>query len=314
VSAHRALLTLFATALAASAQAGTWTNLWSTPDQQGQRALEAGHPGEAAKLFQDPRRQAFAEVQAKDYDTAEKRLARFDDGQSEYNRGNALAKSGKLQPALDAYDAALKHGDLDAALRRDAQHNRDLVAAQLKPPEQQKDGGQQNQQQGGQPQDPKHPQDSNQSQGSNQSQDTKQSQDSKQPQSAQNNGSQSAQPPPSADAGQQSQGKQGSDAASEEQKAQRDAAQALKESQGAGQQQPSAANADERRQANANGQSSRDSGSSKDRGQADTMPRPPTEQSLALDQWLRQIPDDPGGLLRRKFLIEHMLKQNGDVP
>jgi Ca-activated chloride channel family protein len=308
VSAHRALLTLFATALAASAQAGTWTNLWSTPDQQGQRALEAGHPGEAAKLFQDPRRQAFAEVQAKDYDTAEKRLARFDDGQSEYNRGNALAKSGKLQPALDAYDAALKHGDLDAALRRDAQHNRDLVAAQLKPPEQQKDGGQQNQQQGGQPQDPKHPQDSNQSQ------DTKQSQDSKQPQSAQNNGSQSAQPPPSADAGQQSQGKQGSDAASEEQKAQRDAAQALKESQGAGQQQPSAANADERRQANANGQSSRDSGSSKDRGQADTMPRPPTEQSLALDQWLRQIPDDPGGLLRRKFLIEHMLKQNGDVP
>jgi Ca-activated chloride channel homolog len=28
-----------------------------------------------------------------------------------------------------------------------------------------------------------------------------------------------------------------------------------------------------------------------------------------MDQWLRQIPDDPAGLLRRKFLIEHMMKQ-----
>jgi Ca-activated chloride channel family protein len=25
----------------------------------------------------------------------------------------------------------------------------------------------------------------------------------------------------------------------------------------------------------------------------------------ALQQWLRRIPDDPGGLLRRKFLLEH---------
>ena len=24
-----------------------------------------------------------------------------------------------------------------------------------------------------------------------------------------------------------------------------------------------------------------------------------------MDQWLRQIPDDPGGLLRRKFALEH---------
>lgn len=38
------------------------------------------------------------------------------------------------------------------------------------------------------------------------------------------------------------------------------------------------------------------------------MPRE-SEQALALDQWLRRIPDDPGGLLRRKFMIEHMLRQ-----
>lgn len=28
-----------------------------------------------------------------------------------------------------------------------------------------------------------------------------------------------------------------------------------------------------------------------------------------LDQWLRQIPDSPAGLLRRQFLIEHMMRQ-----
>ncbi len=34
-----------------------------------------------------------------------------------------------------------------------------------------------------------------------------------------------------------------------------------------------------------------------------------SEQSLATEQWLRRIPEDSGELLRRKFLIEHMLKK-----
>jgi hypothetical protein len=38
-----------------------------------------------------------------------------------------------------------------------------------------------------------------------------------------------------------------------------------------------------------------------------------SEQQLALDQWLRWIPDDPAGLLRRKFMIEHMLKQQQEA-
>ena len=42
---------------------------------------------------------------------------------------------------------------------------------------------------------------------------------------------------------------------------------------------------------------------------ARTAPNPRTEQQLAEDQWLRRIPDDPGGLLRRKFLIQHMQRQ-----
>ena len=37
--------------------------------------------------------------------------------------------------------------------------------------------------------------------------------------------------------------------------------------------------------------------------------RPPSEKQMSQEQWLRSIPDDPGGLLRRKFLIEHMMRQ-----
>ena len=30
-----------------------------------------------------------------------------------------------------------------------------------------------------------------------------------------------------------------------------------------------------------------------------------TEEKLAAEQWLRRIPDDPGGLLKRKFLYQY---------
>jgi len=36
-----------------------------------------------------------------------------------------------------------------------------------------------------------------------------------------------------------------------------------------------------------------------------------SEQDLALEQWLHQVPDDPAGLLRRKFMLEHLLRQKG---
>ena len=51
------------------------------------------------------------------------------------------------------------------------------------------------------------------------------------------------------------------------------------------------------------------------RSKGATRPPPPrSEQSLALDQWLRGIPDDSGELLRRKFMIEHMMKQRENTP
>lgn len=31
----------------------------------------------------------------------------------------------------------------------------------------------------------------------------------------------------------------------------------------------------------------------------------PDEEAQAMEQWLRKIPDDPGGLLRRKFYYQY---------
>jgi Ca-activated chloride channel family protein len=45
---------------------------------------------------------------------------------------------------------------------------------------------------------------------------------------------------------------------------------------------------------------------------ADEASRDPlSEQQIALEQWLHQVPDDPAGLLRRKFMLEHLLRQKG---
>ena len=39
-----------------------------------------------------------------------------------------------------------------------------------------------------------------------------------------------------------------------------------------------------------------------------------SEEQLAAEQWLRRIPDDPGGLLRRKFLYQYRQRaQRTDV-
>ena len=94
---------------------------------KGRRCSTPGSRLQAAERFQDPRRRAYADLEAGHYDDAAKQLAPFNDVQSEYNRGNALARSGNLQAALAAYDAALKQAPADVDIR----HNRDLVARAL---------------------------------------------------------------------------------------------------------------------------------------------------------------------------------------
>lgn len=303
---------------AVAAQANpAWDSLWRTPDQRAQQLLREGRPADAARLFRDPRGKAYAELQAGNFARAAQDFAAFGDSDSQYNRGNALARAGRLQEAIKAYDAALARDPAN----RDARHNRDLVAKALQkqtPPQQSaSDKGQQKQTgqsaQGGQKKD---------AGGSG-----AQASNASQPPSE--NGAGQGKP------GQDMAGQQGRNPASQGQPGQNQGGGARPGQAGQGQPQVGQANPG-RADAAPSGSVSAAQQPASDAAQArqdaaaalgQTQPgsaqpgqraAPATgaigERQLAEEQWLRRIPDDPGGLLRRKFLIEHLIRQQGAQP
>ena len=320
-----------------TAMAGTWSDLWSTHEQQGQKLLESNHPGEAAQLFSDPKRRAYAELRAGQYDKAADLLAPLKDADSQYNRGNALAHTGKLGDALKAYDSALA----SSPGNKDVMRNRELVAKALEEQQRQqqqgKDGspgkngqGQQGQQkqpnsggQGSNSPGDQQPGDKQSGGKESSAQDGKNGQQGQRDQNGQqgqtggqqqaanpaqpNNPAQNAnaQANPHADAAQSPNQQQPPNAASATQPGQRDqrSATALQQGQnsGTGTQRGPADMADSPL---VKGGTATDS--------PNTQPR--SEQALALDQWMRSIPEDSGELLRRKFQIEHLMKQQGNPP
>ena len=103
-------------------------DLWLRADQQGLILLKQKRPAEAAQHFEDRQWQGVALYEAGDYSGAAQRFAEGSDAHAHYNRGNALAKSGELEAALDAYDQALeRQPDLRPALT-----NKALVESLLK--------------------------------------------------------------------------------------------------------------------------------------------------------------------------------------
>ncbi|MFG1397154.1 VWA domain-containing protein [Roseixanthobacter pseudopolyaromaticivorans] len=103
-----------------------WTGLWRTPDQQGADAFARSDYGAAARSFENPQWQASALYKAGAFEEAAAAYAGVPD--SDYNRGNALARAGKLEDAIKAYDAAIAaHPGQDDPVRADAVFNRELV-------------------------------------------------------------------------------------------------------------------------------------------------------------------------------------------
>ncbi|WP_160108037.1 tetratricopeptide repeat protein [Pseudomonas izuensis] len=226
-------------------------DLWLRPDQQGVHLLKQQRPAEAAQHFEDHQWQGVALYGAGDYSGAAQRFAEGDDAHAHYNRGNALAKSGELEAALDAYEQALeRQPDLRPALT-----NKALVESLLKqkanPPAAEPDNTA-----------------------------------SEEPQAP------PQEPPPGAAAQAQSTG----------------------EPKNADQQTGSDTEQSPTRPPKTG--TNEVPGSELGDEQHTTPPMRPAsdsiegEQQQALEQWLRQIPDDPGELLRRKFWYEQQQHQD----
>jgi Ca-activated chloride channel family protein len=320
--------------VATSAEAGMdWNSLWRTPDQRAEQLLRRGDAAAAAQTYSDPRRKAYAELKAGDYSAAARDFAPFDDGDAHYDRGNALARNGDLQGAIKAYDAALAR-DPDNA---DARHNRELVERALKQQQtQQQDASNKNGSKGGA--DSKSDGGGSNKDGTEKNNPQNTADQSNKDASAQksNDGAQNAQGSKSGNdknAGKSSSGG-GQQPPNEDHSTQNAATAQAKDG---GSREPASTSQSQKAAAAAAPADSaeearRDAKAGVDKMPAQAAPMAPganegkplgateadtaphSEQQLAQEQWLRRIPDDPGGLLRRKFLIEHMLRQQQAQP
>lgn len=256
------VLLVFLLPVAEPAQAAIWTDLWRTKDQQAQEQLEAGNAMEAGELFEDPEWAAVAKYRAADFGPSAAGFAGQEDVDNLYNLGNALARLGEFETAIDAYEQVL---ELDPGME-DAVYNRDLLKDLL---EQNKDsqGGEQGNQENS----------SESGGGADQSEGQSQSDQS---------GEEGANGEPG------SEGEQGESSVRDQENANQDDLDAM--------QQELERAAQEAQQQSAEGQEQQ----GMSQAEAEEMRRA-QEQRQAMEQWLRRIPNDPGGLLRRKFRYQY---------
>ncbi|MBW2425446.1 MAG: tetratricopeptide repeat protein [Deltaproteobacteria bacterium] len=98
-------------------------DLWLTPDQQAQRAFDAGEFEQAAERFSDPLRAGAAWYRAGEFARAAQSFGRSDTAESHFNRANALLMQGLYDAAIAAYEEALvRRPDW-----REASENRELA-------------------------------------------------------------------------------------------------------------------------------------------------------------------------------------------
>ena len=215
----------------------------------------------------------IAAYRQKDYPRAIERFSTVSGAEGQYNLGNALAKAKRYDDAIAAYDRALA---LQPGMK-DAAFNRNLVRLALKLPPQQGEGDKQDgKNQDGQG-DEEGEGDQKAKQGKNQN---KAPQKPGQPQATKP-------PPPPRDPQSQAQ----ADAAQRERMQQALREQQAKKQSGQGEEGPREKKSDAR-------------------GKPAETPEQ-RERRLANEAWLQRVPDDPGALLRARFLLEQQRRRGG---
>lgn len=260
----------------------SWEDAWKTKDQQAQALLQNDQAKQAAEVFQRQDWKAAAQYRAGDYKAAAEGFAADSSAQGHFNRGNALAKSGDLPAAIEAYQQALQqNAEFD-----DAAANKQLVEELLEQQQQQQNNQDQNQEGDSEQQSSQQDQQSGDSQ-SNSDQQNSQDSDSQQNPEEKDQSSDS-----------ESSQQQDSPSDNEEQKesdSEKSNSESTPEDKQAENQQPQD-----------NSEDAQQSGAEQS-AQAPQESELSEEEQQAMEQWLRKIPDDPSGLMRKKF--EHQYRQ-----
>jgi len=287
---YLAMLALLILPLPRPAQALEWQDLWQTRDQQASQAFQAGDLAKAVDSFDDPAWKASAQYKAGQYEEAAKTLQGQGSADAKYNLGNALAKQGQYPQAIAAYEQALK---LDPK-NEDARYNKELVEKAMKEQQQQQE---KDKKQSGKDQDKNKDKQSKQEKGDQQSS-KNQGQDEQQKQDSQSKDNKDDKKQEQQENQDNPQNQDGKDQGEREQQPQQGEQQKPGEEQGQEAEQASKAQADKPEQQETD-----------KKGMASTDVRQ-KEDSQAIEQWLRRIPDDPGGLLRRKFQFQYRQRQS----
>ena len=302
------LFVLVLTSWPSLSQAWEWRELFINDNQRAYELLEEGQAAKAAQTFNDSTWQGIAAYKAQEYEEALQYWSNEESPITSYNRGNALARNGKLPEALEAYDQALAaEPDWE-----DAQFNRDLVAKLLDSQQKQfqedkSSGGNPNRPEDGEEDSQEQPDQSASSGDPTEQNQLPENNDAANGDSAQNNQKSAEQVPKPDDI-------QGSE-----------------DSTG----QLSEQNSDQKNTGSASGKETTDSENQEITGQKESQKNLLTpeegnesekeeqsdqaaaylkgnekeEQQQTLQQWLRKVPDDPGQLLRNKMRLESLRRR-----
>ncbi len=264
------ILLLFVLPIPQQAQAWDWKSFWLTPNQQASQAFKNGDVDKSAELFENPEWKGAAQYKAGKYKQALKSLEGLESADDWYNKGNALARLSRYPEAIDAYKKALKLNPK----HKDALYNKALIEKQLKKQKQQSDS--------------QKPDSGNKSKQDKQDSESADQNKSKQQEQSKKDKQDSA----SADKNKSKQQEQSK-------KDKQDSASADKDK---------SKQQDKEKQAKQEKQEAQEEKSDKKPSQEESqtpVASTPNEAEQAKEQLLRQIVDDPGGLLRRKFKYQY---------
>ncbi|RAO76863.1 tetratricopeptide repeat protein [Dyella jiangningensis] len=286
-----------------TAHASRWSDLWQRPDQQASAALNRGQAKEAQQLARDPALRGAAAYRAGDYAAAAKSLHDVPGSDAQYNLGNALAKQGDYQAALDAYDRALKANPANADAVANRKAVEDWMRKQPSTPPPQK-GAQDDKGKAGKGPSTTPPDDAKGQSGQRENQAQQNGDEGKRSQQAQGNAQGSGN---DKDANRRTQpGQQPDDASGPPQSAEEQAKQRARQQQ--------AQQALQKQMDQALGKAQRSPQSaSHELGEVATDD---AQSKLPADvrQALQRVPDDPGALLRRKFDLEYRQRHDAAPP
>ena len=264
-----------------SAYALDWASLWKNDNQQAEQLLRDNKAAQAAEKFSDKEWKAGAEYKSGNYQQALETYKSLEssDPEIQYNLANTQAQLGMYDEALQNYNKIIENNPEHA----DAIHNRDLIEKMQQQDNQQSDSNQSDDKKPNDKQDsqsdskdPSSSQDNENNNEENQDSESERNQDNKESEDSKNT--------------EKSDPKDQNDTSEENKKDKQ------KEKSQSTEAQPEENKADDKQKKAENLQHE----------------QPSKEQQQANEQWLRRIPDDPGGLLRRKFKYQTEQRPNNN--